>query len=83
MLNYLITCQIIPNPKQRSNRWIATSVTTEESSSVAATMCSAEYHANNLRNPVRFYSALKRIPESSIVIEIAPSAALQVSCAFT
>ncbi|MCG6968909.1 MAG: acyltransferase domain-containing protein, partial [Gammaproteobacteria bacterium] len=59
---------IIPDPKMRSDRWISSSRPTHEWN-LAAT-CSAEYYANNLCNPVRFYEALQHIPENAVIIEI-------------
>jgi fatty acid synthase len=46
-------------PKERSNRWVSTSVLEDEWQT--ARVCSAEYHANNTVSPVYFYEALRKV----------------------
>ncbi|KAJ9600111.1 hypothetical protein L9F63_009587 [Diploptera punctata] len=67
LLQYLK--KIIPNPKQRSSRWLSSSVS---GSAPLAALCSAEYYTNNLLNTVLFDQAMKHIPVNAIVIEISP-----------
>lgn len=69
--------QIIPNPKQRSARWISTSIPEAAWGSPLAQFSSSAYHVNNLLSPVLFQEALKHIPENAITIEIAPHCLLQ------
>ncbi|KAK3090166.1 hypothetical protein FSP39_009679 [Pinctada imbricata] len=64
-------------PKPRSSRWISTSIPEHNWSSELASQSSADYHVNNLVSPVLFQEGLQHIPESAIVIEIAPHALLQ------
>ncbi|KAM9537489.1 fatty acid synthase [Guaruba guarouba] len=69
--------KVIPHPKPRSARWISTSIPECQWQSDLARSCSAEYHVNNLVNPVLFHDGLKHIPENAVVVEIAPHALLQ------
>uniref|UniRef100_A0A8C3PVK3 Fatty acid synthase n=1 Tax=Chrysolophus pictus TaxID=9089 RepID=A0A8C3PVK3_CHRPC len=69
--------KVIPHPKPRSARWISTSIPESQWQSDLAKNSSAEYHVNNLVNPVLFHEGLKHIPENAVVVEIAPHALLQ------
>ncbi|KAF7386952.1 hypothetical protein HZH66_011404 [Vespula vulgaris] len=69
--------KIIPNPKQRSARWISSSIPENAWSGPLAQLSSAAYHVNNLLSPVLFQEALVYVPENAIVIEIAPHCLLQ------
>ncbi|NXN91414.1 FAS synthase, partial [Rhinopomastus cyanomelas] len=69
--------KVIPRPKPRSARWISTSIPESQWQSELARNCSAEYHVNNLVNPVLFQEGLKHIPDNAVVVEIAPHALLQ------
>uniref|UniRef100_A0A8B9FZJ9 Fatty acid synthase n=1 Tax=Amazona collaria TaxID=241587 RepID=A0A8B9FZJ9_9PSIT len=69
--------KVIPHPKPRSARWISTSIPECQWQSDLARSCSAEYHVNNLVNPVLFHDGLKHIPANAVVVEIAPHALLQ------
>uniref|UniRef100_A0A8C4V1P6 Fatty acid synthase n=1 Tax=Falco tinnunculus TaxID=100819 RepID=A0A8C4V1P6_FALTI len=69
--------KIIPHPKPRSARWISTSIPESQWQSELARNSSAEYHVNNLVNPVLFHEGLKHVPENAVVVEIAPHALLQ------
>ncbi|KAG7203841.1 hypothetical protein KM043_017897 [Ampulex compressa] len=75
LLNYLK--QVIPHPNPRSTKWISTSVPHSAWSSPIAKYSSAEYHTNNLLNPVLFEEGIALIPEDAIVIEVAPHGLLQ------
>uniref|UniRef100_A0A803V968 Fatty acid synthase n=1 Tax=Ficedula albicollis TaxID=59894 RepID=A0A803V968_FICAL len=68
---------VIPHPKPRSARWISTSIPESQWQGDLARNSSAEYHVNNLVNPVLFQEGLKHIPENAVVVEIAPHALLQ------
>ncbi|NXK65451.1 FAS synthase, partial [Sylvietta virens] len=69
--------KVIPHPKPRSARWISTSIPESQWQGDLARNSSAEYHVNNLVNPVLFHEGLKHIPENAVVVEIAPHALLQ------
>ncbi|NXL79375.1 FAS synthase, partial [Leptocoma aspasia] len=69
--------KVIPHPKPRSARWISTSIPESQWQSGLARTSSAEYHVNNLVNPVLFHEGLKHVPENAVVVEIAPHALLQ------
>ncbi|XP_032822786.2 fatty acid synthase [Petromyzon marinus] len=69
--------KVIKQPRERSARWISTSIGEESWGSPLATYSSAEYHVNNLVSPVLFQEALQLVPVDAAVIEIAPHALLQ------
>ncbi|XP_034937434.1 fatty acid synthase [Chelonus insularis] len=69
--------KIITNPKQRSSRWISSSIPESAWGTPLAQLSSPAYHVNNLLSPVFFQEALKHIPENAITIEIAPHCLLQ------
>nr|CAD7267637.1 unnamed protein product [Timema shepardi] len=75
LLGYLK--QLLTNPKARSSKWISSSVPESEWESPLAKYSSAEYHTNNLLNSVLFEESTKYIPNSAVVIEIAPHGLLQ------
>jgi len=68
---------IVPKPKQRSTRWISSSVPETAWDSPLAQLCSSEYHVNNMLSPVLFQEAIAHIPKNAITIEIAPHCLLQ------
>lgn len=69
--------KIIPNPKQRSSRWISSSVPEKDWDLPVAKFSSADYHVNNLMSPVLFREAIAHVPENAIIIEIAPHGLLE------
>lgn len=69
--------QVIPQPKQRSEKWICTSALEHEWSTEKIKYSSAEYHTNNLLSPVYFEESSRCIPENAIIIEIAPHGLMQ------
>ncbi|XP_049809979.1 fatty acid synthase isoform X1 [Schistocerca nitens] len=69
--------KIIPNPKQRTSRWISSSIPESAWGTSLAQWSSAAYHVNNLLSPVLFNEALKFVPENAIVVEVAPHCLLQ------
>ncbi|XP_046963777.1 fatty acid synthase-like [Vanessa cardui] len=75
LLQYLK--QVIPAPKQRSERWFSTSIPQASWKDHKAEMSSAEYHTNNFLSPVLFEATARLIPENVIVVEIAPHGLLQ------
>ncbi|KAM3959496.1 fatty acid synthase-like [Aphomia sociella] len=75
LLKYLK--EVIKEPKPRSERWISTSVPKSKWDQPAAKYSSAEYHTNNLLNPVLFEEAARLIPSNAVLVEIAPHGLLQ------
>ncbi|XP_035437568.2 fatty acid synthase [Spodoptera frugiperda] len=75
LLKYLK--EVIKNPKERSKKWVSTSVPQNQWDEPAAKYSSAEYHTNNLLNAVLFEETSKLIPANAIVIEVAPHGLLQ------
>ncbi|XP_025993195.1 fatty acid synthase [Solenopsis invicta] len=69
--------EVIPEPKPRSQKWVSSSVPRNKWSTVAAKLSSAEYHTNNLLNPVLFEETARMIPKDAVTIEIAPHGLLQ------
>ncbi|KAJ9575473.1 hypothetical protein L9F63_007678, partial [Diploptera punctata] len=69
--------RIIPSPKQRTSRWISSSIPEHAWGTNLAQSSSAAYHVNNLLSPVLFQEALCHVPEGAVVIEIAPHCLLQ------
>lgn len=69
--------KVIPTPKPRTKSWHSTSVPKNEWGTARARLSSAEYHTNNLLNPVLFSEISKMIPPNAIAIEIAPFGLLQ------
>ncbi|CAF3471296.1 unnamed protein product [Rotaria socialis] len=64
---------IIVGPhKQRSSRWISSSVPEKQWDTPLALTSSPDYHVNNLCSPVLFQEALQHVPSNAIVIELAP-----------
>lgn len=69
--------RIIPNPKNRSGRWISSSIPESGWGTPIAQQSSAAYHVNNLLSPVLFHEAIQHVPKNAIAIEIAPTGLLQ------
>lgn len=69
--------RIIPNPKNRTDRWVSSSIPETAWNSIMAKQSSAAYHVNNLLSPVLFHEAIQHVPKDAICIEIAPTGLLQ------
>lgn len=69
--------EIIPEPKERSSKWLSTSSAEENWDTPKSRFSSAEYHTNNLLSPVLFEETAKLLPQNAITIEIAPHGLLQ------
>ncbi|XP_037610720.1 fatty acid synthase [Sebastes umbrosus] len=69
--------KVIKEPRQRSPRWVSTSIPQSEWDSPLALYSSADYHVNNLVSPVLFHEGLGLVPDNAVVVEIAPHALLQ------
>ncbi|KAJ8711411.1 hypothetical protein PYW07_008653 [Mythimna separata] len=68
---------VITNPKQRSERWLSTSVPEDRWNELSAQYCSAEYQTNNLLSPVLFEETSRLIPSNAVCVEVAPHGLLQ------
>lgn len=68
---------LINSPKKRSKKWISTSVPKDKWEEKMAQWSSAEYHANNMLNPVLFEEGALNLPENCLAIEVAPHSLLQ------
>ncbi len=68
---------IIPEPIERSPKWLSTSVPKSEWDKEKSKYSSADYHSRNLANPVRFHETSILLPSDSLTIEIAPHALLK------
>ncbi|XP_063385145.1 fatty acid synthase-like [Cydia fagiglandana] len=75
LLKYL--SEVIKDPKPRSAKWVSTSVPQDKWDQPMAKLSSAEYHTNNLLNPVLFEETSTLIPDKAVMIEIAPHGLLQ------
>ena len=70
-------CLQIISPKERSPKWVSTSVPEARWGEDLAKYSSADYHVNNLVSPVLFQEGLQKVPKNAIAIEIAPHGLLQ------
>ncbi|XP_041972480.1 fatty acid synthase-like isoform X2 [Aricia agestis] len=68
---------LIKTPRLRSSRWVSTSVPQDRWDEPEARYSSAEYHTNNLLNPVLFEETSQLIPPDAVLIEVAPHGLLQ------
>lgn len=64
--------RLITAPKQRSQRWLSTSVPERDWETASSRTASAAYFINNLIAPVLFNEANRHIPANALIIEIAP-----------
>lgn len=69
--------KIIKNPKKRSAKWLCSSSSFEKWSTDECQYSSAEYHTNNLLNPVLFEEVCKHLPKNALTVEIAPHGLLR------
>lgn len=69
--------EVIKEPKQRSPKWISSSVPKERSDTIEAQYSSPHYHTNNLLSSVLFEEAIENLPKDCLMIEIAPHGLLQ------
>ncbi|XP_065217200.1 fatty acid synthase-like [Planococcus citri] len=73
----LLQNEVITEPKLRSEKWICTSAPESEWEMDQVKYSSADYHTNNILNPVLFEEGCRHIPSNAITIEIAPHGLLQ------
>lgn len=67
---------LIPNPIERTSRWVSSSISESDWTTQLARKSSAAYHVNNLLSTVLFHEAVQHIPKNAICIEIAPTGLL-------
>ncbi|KAG7303508.1 hypothetical protein JYU34_012033 [Plutella xylostella] len=75
LLKYLR--EVIKTPKLRTKRWLSTSIPENRWEDSLAKYSSAEYHTNNLLNPVLFEETAIHIPPNAVLVEVAPHGLLQ------
>ncbi|XP_043496502.1 fatty acid synthase-like [Polistes fuscatus] len=75
LLEYLK--KVISYPKNRSKRWLCTSIPKNEWHLMKAHLSSPEYHTNNLLSPVLFEEILTIVPKNAITLEVSPHGLLQ------
>jgi len=68
---------VIRERRERTKRWISSSVPESRWSTELALYSSADYYVNNLVSPVLFHEALQHVPDNAVVIEVAPHCLLQ------
>lgn len=68
---------VIKNPRKRSSKWLSSSYPKSQWSSEEAGSVSAEYFTRNLLNPVYFEEVCNMLPETSLMIEVAPHGLLK------
>ncbi|XP_071547019.1 fatty acid synthase-like [Panulirus ornatus] len=69
--------KLIPCPRQRSSRWVSSSVPEARWAAPGVNMASPVYLVNNLLSPVLFAEALEKIPADAIAVEVSPHGLLQ------
>ncbi|XP_067207658.1 fatty acid synthase-like isoform X2 [Linepithema humile] len=69
--------KIISQPKERSPKWISTSIPRNEWSNPTSKLCSASYHTHSILNTVLFDQTTHMIPDDAVIIKIAPDSTLQ------
>lgn len=69
--------KIIPEPQERSSKWISSSVPEEDWEEDIGLVAGTDYYLANMSNPVYFVEACSLIPENSVVIEIGATNLLQ------
>lgn len=69
--------KVIPEPKQRSSKWLSSSVPKNRWEQKENQYSSAEYHTNNLLSSVLFEETSAYLPANALTIEIAPHGLLQ------
>jgi len=72
---YLECLNIVP--KQRSSRWISTSVPEQKWSTPMGQLFNIEYLLNLLTSPVMLHQTLRQVPRNAILIEISPRSLVQ------
>ncbi|XP_054723843.1 fatty acid synthase-like [Uloborus diversus] len=69
--------KVIPEPKERSPRWISSSYHESKWNEPSSKLADAAYFVHNLVSPVLFHEALHYVPKNALVVEIAPHHLLQ------
>lgn len=69
--------EIIPDSKERSSKWVCSSVPESRWEEPLARYAAPEYFVNNLVSPVLFKEAFEKVPNNANLVEIAPHCLLQ------
>lgn len=69
--------EVMKTPRERSSKWICSSVPKHNWDSIECKYSSAQYHTNNLLSSVLFEEACENLPRNALTIEIAPHGLLQ------
>ncbi|XP_071578883.1 fatty acid synthase-like isoform X2 [Temnothorax nylanderi] len=69
--------KVISRPKERSPKWVSTSIPRTEWFTSASKLSSADYHTHSILSTVLFEQTTHLIPSNAVTIEIAPHAVLQ------
>jgi len=69
--------KVISQPKERSSKWISTSVPRTEWFASTSKLSSADYYTRSILNTVLFEQTTRLIPSNAMTIEIAPDGVLQ------
>ena len=69
--------KVITTTRERTSRWISSSIPENKWNTELARCSSVDYHVNNLVSPVLFQEGLQHVPNNAITIEIAPHCLLQ------
>lgn len=69
--------KIIEKPEKRSPKWISSSASPSDWPRDESKFSSADYHTNNLLQPVLFAEACRHLPSNSICVEVAPHSLLK------
>lgn len=68
---------VIPNPIERSPKWVSTSITPKTETMPGAAQASSFYFINSLVECALLYDGIRQIPANAIVFEIAPHFSLK------
>ncbi|XP_063708978.1 fatty acid synthase-like [Culicoides brevitarsis] len=68
---------VITLPKERSAKWLSSSVPKSDWDTPEAKFCSATYQTNNLLSSVLFEETMRYLPENAVTVEIAPHGLIQ------
>lgn len=69
--------EVLTHPKKRSSKWISSSVPETKWGLIESQYSTAQYHTENLLNPVLFEETCTHLPKDALTIEIAPYGLLQ------
>jgi fatty acid synthase len=68
--------EIVTKENPRTEKWVSTSIPESAWKTSLAKTNSVRYMVNNLISPVLFHEGLSKVPENSVIIEVAPHSIL-------